>query len=36
MHNHVTVMSIAYGQAVKIKKICSTEEKLNKHLEQLK
>ena len=28
--------SIAYGQVVKFKKVCSTEEKLNNHLEQLK
>ena len=28
--------SIAYGQFVRFKRICSTEEKLNNHLEQLK
>ena len=28
--------SIAYGQVVRFKKICSTEENLNNHLEQLK
>ena len=28
--------SIAYGQFVKFKRICSTEEKINNHLEQLK
>ena len=28
--------SIAYGQVVKFKRVCSTEEKLNNHLEQLK
>ena len=28
--------SIAYGQVVRFKKICSIEEKLNKHLELLK
>ena len=28
--------SIAYGQVVRFKRICSTEEKLNNHLEQLK
>ena len=29
-------MSIAYGQVVRIKRICSTEEKHNNRLEQLK
>ena len=28
--------SIAYGQVVRFKKMCSIEEKLDKHLEQLK
>ena len=28
--------SIAYGQFVRFKRICSREEKLNSHLEQLK
>ena len=42
MHNHVTVMCMkdllhtAYGQVVKFKRLCSTEENLNNYLEQLK
>ena len=28
--------SIAYGQVVRFKRICSTEEKLSNHFEQLK
>ena len=37
MHNHnVYKRSIAYGQAVRIKRICSTEEKLNNRLVQLR
>ena len=28
--------SIAYGQVVRFKRICSTEEKLDNHVEQLK
>ena len=35
-HCNVYKRSIAYGQVVRFKKIDSTEEKLNKHLEQLK
>ena len=35
-HCNVYKRSIAYGQVVRFKKIGSTEEKLNKHLEQLK
>ena len=34
--NNVYKGSIAYGQVVRFKRICSTEEKLNNHLEQLK
>ena len=35
-HSNVYEGSIAYGQIVKFKRICSTEENLNNHLEQLK
>ena len=35
-HSNVYEGSIAYGQVVKFKRICSTEENLNNHLEQLK
>ena len=35
-HNNVYKRSIAYGQVVRFKRICSREEKLNNHLEQLK
>ena len=35
-HCNVHKGSIAYGQVVRFKKIGSTEEKLNKHLQQLK
>ena len=34
-HHNVYKGSIAYGQVVRFKRICSTEEKLNNHLEQL-
>ena len=39
MHNHVTVMCIkdlCIRTVVRFKRICSTEENLNNHLEQLK
>ena len=35
-HRNVYKGSIAYGQVVRFKRIFSIEEKLNKHLEQLK
>ena len=35
-HSNVYEGSIAYGQVVKFKRLCSTEENLNNHLEQLK
>ena len=35
-HSNVYEGSIAYWQVVKFKRICSTEENLNNHLEQLK
>ena len=35
-HSNVYEGSIDYGQVVKFKRICSTEENLNNHLEQLK
>ena len=35
-HSNVYKRSIAYEQVVRFKRICSTEEKLNNHLEQLK
>ena len=35
-HSNVYKGSIAYGQVVSFKKICSTQEKLNNHIEQLK
>ena len=35
-HSNVYKRSIGYGQVVRFKRICSTEEKLNNHLEQLK
>ena len=35
-HSNVYKRSIAYIQVVKFKRICSTEQKLNSHFEQLK
>ena len=35
-HSNVHKRSIAYVQVVRFKRICSTEEKLNNHLEQSK
>ena len=35
-HRNIYKKSIAYGQAIRIKRICSTEEKLNNRLIQLK
>ena len=35
-HSNMYKESIAYGQVVRFKRICSTKENLNNHLEQLK